>query len=164
MNFWKCSVSSQIYADEIQSSVHSSYFIKKNHLGCKGNGYAIKPVFLLQIVEHSLKLSLLFSLHWDEDLSGALRLAERRALIQTLAVVLDQQMLIIPTTETTPPPLHFQFTTSHPLLKISINICCLKLLITEKYISAIGWWAVSWSKNNPIVLIPQKLQNKSIYM
>lgn len=53
------------------------------------------PVLLLQIVEDPLQLSLLLRFHRDEDLGGAAGLAERRALVQRLAVVLDQHVLVI---------------------------------------------------------------------
>jgi len=50
---------------------------------------------LFQVIEDPLQLSLLLRLHRDEDLGGAPGLAERRALVQRLAVVLDQHVLII---------------------------------------------------------------------
>ena len=53
------------------------------------------PVLLLQVVEDPLQLSLLLRLHGDEDLGGAAGLAEGRALVQRLAVVLDQHVLVI---------------------------------------------------------------------
>lgn len=54
-----------------------------------------RPVLLLQVVEDPLQLSLLLRLHGDEDLGGASGLAEGRALVQRLAVVLDQHVLVI---------------------------------------------------------------------
>lgn len=53
------------------------------------------PVLLLQVIEDPLKLSLLLCFHGDEDLGRAAGLAERRALVQRLAVVLDQHVLVI---------------------------------------------------------------------
>lgn len=53
------------------------------------------PVLLLQVVEDPLQLSLLLRFHGDEDLGWAAGLAERRALVQRLAVVLDQHVLVI---------------------------------------------------------------------
>lgn len=53
------------------------------------------PVLLLQVIKDPLQLSLLLCLHGDEDLGGAAGLAERRALVQRLAVVLDQHVLVI---------------------------------------------------------------------
>lgn len=50
---------------------------------------------MLQVVEDPLQLSLLLRFHGDEDLGGAAGLAEGRALVQRLAVVLDQHVLVI---------------------------------------------------------------------
>lgn len=53
------------------------------------------PVLLFQVIEDPLQLALLLRLHGDEDLGGASGLAEGRALVQRLAVVLDQHVLVI---------------------------------------------------------------------
>lgn len=53
------------------------------------------PVLLFQVIEDPLQLSLLLCFHGDEDLGRAAGLAERRALVQRLAVVLDQHVLVI---------------------------------------------------------------------